>query len=84
MDILCSNVAVYSLGWWRSIVTCGSGKNPSLEELTDVEVVATLAFLLSVFLLLLFLPSTDMLSTGGGGKGLGAATLTQQQAQKDK
>lgn len=66
---------LYALCEWRSTLTCGSGKNPSLQEITDVEVAATLAFLPSVLLLLLFLPSTAVLSTGGGGKGLEADTL---------
>lgn len=66
---------LYAVREWRGTLTCGSAKNPSLEELTDVEVAATLAFLASVHLRLLFLPSTAMPSTGGGGKGLGAATL---------
>lgn len=73
---------LYMLCEWRSTITCGSGRNVSLQELTDVEVAATLAFLLSVLLLLLFLTSTAILSTGGGGKGLGAATLEKQTTKK--
>lgn len=68
---------------WRSIVTCGSGKYPSLQELADVEVAATLAFLFSVLLLPLFLTSTAVLLTGGGGKGLGATTLDLTQGKKN-
>ena len=56
-------------------LTCGSGNNPFLQELTGVGVTATSGFLPSVLLLLLFLSSTALLSTGGGGKGLEAATL---------
>lgn len=59
---------------WMSTLTCGGGRS-SLEELTDVEVTAALAFLPPVPFLLLFLPSMATLSTGGGGKGLGAVTL---------
>lgn len=60
---------------FTQILTCGSATKMSLDELTDLEAVALLAFLLSVLPLLLFLPPMAVASTGGGGKGLGTATL---------
>lgn len=68
-------MCLYTVCECRSILTCGVANNASLQEVTDVEAAATLAFLLSVLLLLLLLPSRTTLSVGGGGKGLGAATL---------
>lgn len=65
-------------------LTCGRINNPSLQETADVEVAATLAFLLSVLLLLLFLASTAALWTGGGGKGLLAATLDWRKEGRKK
>lgn len=57
-----------------SILTCGVAENGPLQEATDVEVAAPHT-LLSRLLLFFFLPSWMMLSVGGGGKGLGAASL---------